>query len=65
MKRTYMIIEENILIVEFYAGDIVADFSDANLLLTEKDLTDYVAFIKNYSRIQGKRKAAYLTSKPN
>ncbi|MFC2089235.1 hypothetical protein ACFLT1_00555 [Bacteroidota bacterium] len=44
--------------------DIVADFSEANLILTEKDLNDYSEFIKNHPKIQGKRKAAYLTSKP-
>jgi len=88
-KRTYKIIAEKSLIVQYYAGDIgiddiiylqkvisnelsyspafdiVVDFSHANLLLTEKDLIDYIAFVKSYPKIQGKRKAAYLTSKPN
>lgn len=45
--------------------DLVFDTREANILVNEKDMIKYLEFVKNHPKIYGKRKAAYLTSKPN
>lgn len=45
--------------------DVVADFREAELLSNTNDVVDFVDFMKNHAKNQGKRKSAYLTSKPN
>lgn len=45
--------------------DLVLDFRDVNMLANEKDIKRFVSFFKGFKQILGKRKSAYLTSKPN
>ena len=43
----------------------IIDFRNAQLLLSEDDLNDYINFVITKSKINGKRKVALLTSSPN
>ncbi len=45
--------------------DLVFDYRDANMLVKEPDIDMFLIFFKNFPQIIGKRKSAYLTSKPN
>ncbi len=45
--------------------DTVFDFRDANMIANEKDIKSFMSFFKGFNPIWGKRKSAYLTSKPN
>jgi len=43
----------------------IIDFRNAQLLLNEDDLNDYINFVITKSKINGKRKVALLTDTPN
>ena len=45
--------------------DLIFDFREVNMIVSQQDINKFVVFFKNYIPILGKRKSAYLTSKPN
>jgi hypothetical protein len=45
--------------------DLIFDFRDVNMIVSQQDIDKFVVFLKNFNPILGKRKSAYLTSKPH
>jgi len=45
--------------------NVIMDFEKADLIFESTKLKDYVHFANTFKKIYGKRKTAFLTSKPN
>lgn len=44
---------------------LIADFTSATLAVDVKEVPQYFTFIRNNPKLMGKRKTAFITSKPN
>lgn len=44
--------------------NVIRDFRDTHLLLSETDILNYIQYLKRNSILYGKRRIAYLTSTP-
>ncbi|MEE4198520.1 MAG: hypothetical protein V2I54_12815 [Bacteroidales bacterium] len=44
--------------------DVVSDVRDTNIILSPEDVDKYVIFFKKYAVLQGSRKLAFITRKP-
>ena len=45
--------------------DLIFDYRDVNMLVKVEDVRRFMEFFKTFPQISGKRKSAYVTSRPN
>ncbi|MDA3780227.1 MAG: hypothetical protein PF487_08450 [Bacteroidales bacterium] len=45
--------------------NLIMDFRDSNLMFDEKGVLKYIEFVRTHPKVQGHRRTAFLTDKPN